>query len=1310
MEKAMNKKLKWKTIYKFAFVCLFVLSMSSVMKVSAEEIDKQHTANIRFIFTTDLHGQLNSTDYETGGKLSVGGLARAYDLISKARNENPNYMTFDLGDVIYDYTTEFYYSKHPNMIQPIYLAMKKIGYDAITLGNHEFDYDYDYVRKQLTDAGLMEKVVLSNLTESKSGKHPFAENKIITKTVTSDEGDEFEIKVGVIGETLPVLSAKGQDFTGVLKVSDIVENVKEQAIKLREQGAQIVVVLSHSGMGEEEPAYMAQNVSYALTKIDAVDVVMCGHEHNEFPTKNQAGAYYKLSGVDKSNNLVNGKNLVMAPDRGEGIGVIDLKIQVYQDALMILERNSEVRKATDKNTSEDSSIAKLYDDFSDIMLGYTKKIIGTVAKDERIENFNGLVEDNSAIQLLNDAKRSYAMNYIHNKATEYMDYPVIAASTYVSYGANGYEDFVNISGELTESDLASMQIYNGYTALYKITGKQLREWLEWSASAYVQSGINVSWSGNDMADYMKSSRVNSLIDKNWLDEWNSFYVFDGVEYTINTEAAPRYNKGGSKINDTTRISSLTCNGNIVKDSDEFVLAVGKLAKTTEANKEVSKQHIYKGYVSTQGIISDYIAQKCKYGPLDVKPDYNWRVQMPLGSQFLVKTSVLGENLLPTKEWFVSKLGTKNDYVYSIGSFKASDNRNRVKLMVSETYSEATTAKVKVAVQATSASAVTDIRYKMGEYEQNSEVWFMADKVEKGAFYVKTNGVYTVWAKDASGNVAVEKIKINNINSSILKKPTVATYTNRKTKIEGTAQPGTQIVIETKEKVYKTFVDSKGKYSFALPAQNSGTTITLYAINEKDGSRSENVSVKVKRTGPNLPTANELTNNADVITGNLNDDDADVCAIIDRNVYVGNEETKTRFLECTELYKDTYEIIVTNVRVDSVGEYRLSIPVQKIGTEVKVYTIDHLSRRSRANTLKVKDVAPNPPMIYEVLTTDNKIEGYVTTSKKTVEATVYVSIRDKNYVVATDPDGYFEVPVEQGVLATGSIVRVYAKDVVKDIQRTSYASNTTVKAPEQFLDEDATIEISYCHAGDTAIQGSCDPSTDYIISIYQNGKFKRYDITSDSDGMLDVELDDTLTGREIIYIYSREINGEIGELIKITPTLDIPKQPVIRHTITNMTTLIQAYVDSQATVVATIDGKKYETSECIFDTVTESYVYDLIIPMTRSGKNVTIYAYNDRGSSSKYTTCVEWLVPENLQANKIYTTTKTIKGTIDGDSYTKVYARIGTKEYEGKVTEAGTFSIKIPTQKLGTRIMLWGENENGIGFISTVKVIEKTTKK
>ena len=63
------------------------------------------TADLRFIFTTDIHGQLNNMDYETGNTYSTGGLTKAYTLIKNARKEvsSSNYLTFDIGDVLYDY-------------------------------------------------------------------------------------------------------------------------------------------------------------------------------------------------------------------------------------------------------------------------------------------------------------------------------------------------------------------------------------------------------------------------------------------------------------------------------------------------------------------------------------------------------------------------------------------------------------------------------------------------------------------------------------------------------------------------------------------------------------------------------------------------------------------------------------------------------------------------------------------------------------------------------------------------------------------------------------------------------------------------------------------------------------------------------------------------------------------------------------------------------------------------------------------------------------------------------------------------------
>lgn len=1301
----MLKLLKKRTsLFGLFFIVLTGLALTGQM-TSAKAGNTSKTADLRLIFTTDIHGQLSSTDYETGTVLTTGGLTRAYNLIKQARGETLNHLTFDIGDVIYDYTTEYIYAQNQSIVQPIYQAMMTIGYDAVTLGNHEFDYDYDYLVSQLKNSGMLSKVIVSNVTDPKTGEHPFLENMIINKTLTTSDGSTMEVKVGVIGETLPVLSSKGQDFAGVLKVQDIVENVTQQAAKLKEAGADLVIVLSHSGMGSENPLYGDKNVSYALTKIDDVDAVLCGHEHNAFPTEDKTGAYYKLSGVDKTTNLVNGKNLVMAEDRGESIGVIDMTLQMQDGEVVITKRNSEVRKATSANTVEEASIAGLYDEWSAGMLEYTKEVIGTVNQDDLIENFTGLVEDSTAMQLLNDAKRAYAYNYIYNKAPSYINYPVIAASSYVSYGENSYSDYVNIAGELTESDLASLQGYNGYTALYKITGAQLREWLEWSASAYTQVNQKSSSVGT-VAEYVQSSGVQSLIADDWLNDWSTFYVFDGIEYSINPMIAARYNHSGVKVNSTFRVTDLTYNGEKVTDDQVFVLAVGKLAKVTEANSGVEKQAIYKGYIDTQGVIKDYIEQKSKLGSLDVTPDYNWNLILPSNYQFLTKTTTLGAEQLKNSSWFVKQLGIKDNYIYGIGSFSKKSNQNTTKIFLSETYTGATSDKVKVAVAATSKSQIVEVKYAKGSYEADSLTWKFANEVTGGYFNADSNGIYTVYAVDKEGNASVEQIKIDNIYEGILKKPILATYTNRKTKITGTAEPGSTIIIETGTNTYKTVADTNGSFQYALPAQNSGTKLTLYAINEKNNHLSEEVIVTVKRTGPNKPKVYGVYNNSNLIQGNLNDVDGNVFAIVNNTVYVGNEKTAEFYRNCVDLYNEDYKVVVTEVRVDSANEYMLTIPVQKIGTKINVYNIDHISRASMVNTVTVQDAAPNPPRVYELTAADNKIEGYITSSTANTIFTVYITVKNTDYVLTTDKTGYFSLDVDPSMLKVGTQVSVYAKDKVNYINRTSYTTVLTVKDPESFVSDKNDLSLGDMYTAETEITGYYDSTDEVTVAIKSNGTYSVYKVIPSSSGDFTVSLTEPLKAGDIIYAHTMTANGSILDMVKATVELTVPVKPVLEREINNLTKNVVVYTDVESKLVVKIGKKTYESAEFVFNDVEGMYQFNIKIPQTASGTKIHIYAYNSAGTSETRTITVTQVVPDAPTVNKVDTTTKSLKGTIAVVGETKVYATIGKDTYEGTVKEDGSFTIKIPVQTAKTKIVVWGENAEGKGLKTTVQVTKK----
>ena len=187
------------------------------------------TADLRMIFTTDVHGNLTTTDYETGTSNATGTLARCSTLIKQARAEKPsgNTFLFDVGDQLYDYSTDYIYEHNSASVQPIYLAMKAMGYDAITLGNHEFDYNLAYIQNQISNSGLQDICVVSNVTYNTTKKNVWKKNMMLTRTVTLSDGSTTDIRIGIIGETQPGLSRRRTNYKNTLLTESIVENTKK---------------------------------------------------------------------------------------------------------------------------------------------------------------------------------------------------------------------------------------------------------------------------------------------------------------------------------------------------------------------------------------------------------------------------------------------------------------------------------------------------------------------------------------------------------------------------------------------------------------------------------------------------------------------------------------------------------------------------------------------------------------------------------------------------------------------------------------------------------------------------------------------------------------------------------------------------------------------------------------------------------------------------------------------------------------------------------------------------------------------------
>lgn len=1316
-------------------------SFMPINVVNTQAANKTEEVEIRLLATTDIHGQLNSIDYTQGIDYSNGGLARAYDLITQARNEKPdgNTLTFDVGDAIYDYTTEYIFSLDQKEIQPIFKAMAMVGYDAITMGNHEFDYGYDYMLNQYKGSGLMDKVVVSNVMDSKTGKHPFLENMLITREFVTKGGGKAELTIGIIGETIPNLTEKTQTYTGILKTEDIVENVKKQSIKLKEKGADIVVVLAHSGIGPVNPELNFKNVSYALSKIDEVDVIFCGHEHNSFPTEDKTSPYFLLPGVNKTNYLMNGKNVVMAADRGRAIGVVDLTIKVDGDDIEIVDRVSNLRYVNEYKTKENTLMKSLYGAWEDEFLKYTKEIIGDLNDGESINNYYGLFKDNTLIQLLNDAKKSHAIRFVNTEGQRYKDYPIIAVSTYNTFGLNTDTNYVNIEDRFTEADLGQMQLYNSYLIIYTINGKQLKEWLEWSASAYEVTTGNTKWTESTMSEIMKMTNLKSLIKEEWLNDFSSFHIFDGIDYEINPMLQPRYDFSGNKISNSTRVRNITYNGQPITDDMEFILASDKITKPTQANKGVEAQAVFKKFYRGQAVLSSYIKTISKAGDVLPIPDNNWRLQLDTNYKFIVNGPTIAKSIAEKSLWYDKLIKTVGNYNYYIGSNQV-DKKDVIppNLLLVPDKLEATGTGYNVAVNATDLYGIKVIKYLNGDYDLNYEGWNTAITLKGSSFPIKKNGIYSVYAEDNNGNKIVKKVCIDNISDKVVGKPKVETYTNRKTKIKGTAEPGVTIVFGASTGIYETVVSSSGDFSYSLPAQPSGSKVVIYAKDEETGRVSDKLTITVKRTGPNQPTLNHMYNNSEYIYGSINDEDAKVIAIVGNTVFVPSNGGKELYENAKDIYDPNMTIVKTDYVVNG-DRYKLTIIPQAVNAEIKVYNIDHVYRVSRIVTETVLEGAPNVPELYEISNIEQTLTGNVTSSKKNTIFEVYAEVGGTTYQAKSDKYGDFSIEIDKQLQA-GESIYVYATDVINGVTRKSAKAVIKVTNIDEYVNTDNTvITLDILNTKDTDIYGTYYDSkvNVYIVICYTtDGKITEtniYETKTDDFGDFSYTLPKALPVGTQVYAMTRFTDGDIISAAKTVVLPTLPVKPYLIEEISNSSKEVFVITDEDCLVTVKIGSNLYTSTKYVYDTNYKAYVYTVNVGRVDSGTAVSVYASNLAGTSAIRKSKIVKLAPNSPKVKAVYTDSTKITGTVevfdvvltkDADGSvitselitkskenaedmsnvlsfveqtdTKIYAKVGNKTYVGTIDEDGNFTIKIKKQKEGTVINVWATNKGGRG--------------
>ncbi|WP_293624565.1 bifunctional 2',3'-cyclic-nucleotide 2'-phosphodiesterase/3'-nucleotidase [Salinisphaera sp.] len=584
------------------------------------------TVDFRVMETTDIHANVNDYNYYNDTPDPGIGLVRTATLVHQAREEmdvTGNTMLVDNGDLIQgspmgDWRADAGLAE--GEVHPVYKAMNTLNYVVANYGNHEFNYGLKYLANAVDDANF--GYISANIFKDDGDDNPdndvpyFSPYKLVTQSLTDRDGHQHEITVGFIGFVPPqIMQWDRSNLEGTVITKDIKAMAERYVPEMKEKGADMVVAIAHSGVNTEDydPAKRAENSSWYLADVKGIDAILMGHAHLVFP----GSAFADTPGVDLERGTIKGVPAVMPGFWGDHLGIVDFTLNYEPDTetWRVADAKAVARPifADGKSLVEaDGAIKALIASDDQATRDYMSQPLGESTDD--IFSFLALVKDDPSVQIVADAQKAYVENLIKGDV-ELQDLPVLsAAAPFKACDRNGIcaneSDFTTVpEGELTLRNAADLYLYPNTLVAVKVSGSELKGWLECSASQFYQVDPT-------------SSEPQPLVNYTGFPTYN-FDVIDGVTYQIDVTQPPRFDRSCKVINEgASRIRDLTYNGQPVADDQEFIVATNNYRANGGQFPGTGPDHIViNSPDANRTILADYIRNE---SPVTPTADGNWR--------------------------------------------------------------------------------------------------------------------------------------------------------------------------------------------------------------------------------------------------------------------------------------------------------------------------------------------------------------------------------------------------------------------------------------------------------------------------------------------------------------------------------------------------------------------------------------------------------------------------------------------------------------------------------------------------------------
>ena len=463
-----------------------LFALSAVSTAMAQEV------NIKILGTSDIHGRVVPWSYGADVEDKSGSYAQIATYVKDVRKNNKNVVLVDVGDAIQDNQVDVfakdkkYYKDHP-----IPKVLNEMKYDVFVLGNHEFNFGMEALDEILKD--IKAKKLTANFYYKKNDKRYIDATTIIEK-----DG----VKLGIIGLSTP-MSAKFEEDTSNLKdmkFTSPTEEARTQVEKLKAKGVDAIIVIAHMGI-ENENKIPDTGMRDVINAVDGIDVVIAGHMHKDVP----------------SETIKN--TLITEPHRyGTVVSEVDLTFDINDKKEVKLVKK-ESKTAPVKELEADKKIAEIYKPYHEKLRELNNVVIGQT-ENEMVpqETKHGVSaafsRDTGLSSFINDVEQHYS------------------GADVVTFSFDHQKARMN-KGDIKKKDIIFNYRYaGGDVTVYELTGKQLKEYMEWSANYFdtIQPG-DTEYRYN--AERKKSKYV-------------TYDIFGGVNYKIDLR-----NPQGSKIVDLT---------------------------------------------------------------------------------------------------------------------------------------------------------------------------------------------------------------------------------------------------------------------------------------------------------------------------------------------------------------------------------------------------------------------------------------------------------------------------------------------------------------------------------------------------------------------------------------------------------------------------------------------------------------------------------------------------------------------------------------------------------------------------------------